>query len=219
LIIANHQSALDPPMIVLAVERQIYYLTRRTLFRPALFGKLIFSLGAIPIDQHRGGADGIRNALEVINAGYGVVIYPEGRRTPDGEIGPLQKGVLLLIRRAGVPVVPVGIAGAFEAWPIHQRWPRLGPIILPANGNNVAAVVGKPLDGKALAAMEPDAALAVLSQELHQVRAAAEKLRRRPCIAAGSLNFARSLGCPRGPSGAAALPGPPGDAPARGANL
>ena len=55
-------------------------------------------------------------------------MFPEGSRTEDGRIAPLQKGVALIVHRTNVPVVPAVIVGSFEAWPIHRRWPRRRPV-------------------------------------------------------------------------------------------
>jgi 1-acyl-sn-glycerol-3-phosphate acyltransferase len=55
-------------------------------------------------------------------------VFPEGSRSEDGRLQPVQGGVALAIRRAKVPVVPVGIAGAYEAWPRHRTLPRPGKV-------------------------------------------------------------------------------------------
>ncbi|GBD37537.1 1-acyl-sn-glycerol-3-phosphate acyltransferase [bacterium HR36] len=128
LVVANHQSFLDPVLIGMAVRRRLLYLARKTLFANAFFSWLIQSFGAIPIDQEKPTTEGIRTALELLRQQEAVVIFPEGERTPHGQMQALRPGVTLLVRRGQVPVLPIGIAGAFDVWPRHQPLPRLCPL-------------------------------------------------------------------------------------------
>jgi 1-acyl-sn-glycerol-3-phosphate acyltransferase len=176
LIIANHQSYLDPPMVGLAMWRPIHYVARRTLFRSRIFAWLIDSLGAFPIDQDSSGADGIKIALRLLKAGKAVLVFPEGARTPNGRIQALKPGVVAILRRAKTPILPVGVAGAFELWPIQRRAPVLAPLILPDRGR-VAVVVGKPIDVTPLLQLPPQEIMEILRQELQKVHAQAETVR------------------------------------------
>lgn len=128
LVVANHQSFLDPVLVGMAVRRRMVYLARKTLFVNPLFSWLIQSFGAIAIDQEKPSTEGIRTALELLKQQEGVVIFPEGERTPHGQMQELKPGVTLLVRRGQVPVLPVGIAGAYEIWPRHVALPHLCPI-------------------------------------------------------------------------------------------
>lgn len=178
LVISNHQSYLDPPMVGLALWRPIHYVARRTLFRSRLFALLIHSFGAVPIDQNTSGADGIKRALRLLRAGKAVLLFPEGARTPDGRIQPLKPGIVALLRRAKAPVLPVGIAGAFDVWPIHQPVPRLAPLIR-SDRSGIVLVVGKPIDSATLRHFLPHQIITVLQQELQKVQGQAEALRRQ----------------------------------------
>lgn len=178
LIIANHQSFFDPILVGLVSPRQLYSLARRTLF-VGRFGTLIRSLKAIELDIESVGKDGLRKILFYLERGEGVVIYPEGTRTDTGKLGPLQPGVQLLIRRTKCPVVPVGIAGAFEALPWWRKRPVLSPLFLPAGPSTMAVVAGKPLDGERLAKLSREDLLDELTRELSAVVEKAEKMRRK----------------------------------------
>jgi 1-acyl-sn-glycerol-3-phosphate acyltransferase len=179
LLIANHQSFLDPILIGLCSRRHLCYLARKTLFRIPLFAWLIRHLGAVPIDQEGIGKEGIRIILAQLRAGRAVVVFPEGTRTPDGAIHPLRPGIHLLIKRTQAPIVPVGIAGAFEAMPFWKSVPKLAPLFLPAGRAALAVSVGKPLDASRFAAMPREHALAELFAELQKVAQRAERLRRK----------------------------------------
>ena len=127
LLVSNHQSYLDPALLVIGIQRRINFMARRTLFRNKLFGMLISGLNAFPVS--RGGRDiaAMREAVRRLKAGECLLVFPEGTRTLDGEIGRLQPGVSALAGRAGVPLLPVVIDGAFRAWP-RGGLPRPYPI-------------------------------------------------------------------------------------------
>jgi 1-acyl-sn-glycerol-3-phosphate acyltransferase len=75
---------------------------------------------------------GVRRALkytgELIDEGYCPLVYPEGKRTPDGTLQPFKTGIGLMATRLRVPVVPVHLAGLFEIYSIHHDWPQRGPV-------------------------------------------------------------------------------------------
>lgn len=179
LLIANHQSYLDPALVGLAARRHLFYLARKTLFHHPTFTWLIRSLNAVPVDQEGIGIEGLRTILRLLEEGKAVIIFPEGERTRDGAIHPLQPGVQLLIKKAQVPVVPVGIAGAYDAWPCWRPIPVPAPLFMPPGKGTVAVVVGRPLAAKALADLSREQVLASLKEELQKVHDQAEQLRRK----------------------------------------
>jgi len=123
LIIANHQSQLDPLLFGLAFDRRLNYIARQSLFRFAPFRWLILSLDAIPIDRDGSGLGGLKETLKRLKRGEMVLIFPEGTRTDNGEIGTLKPGFLSVAKRAAVPLVPIVVEGAFESWPKGQSIP------------------------------------------------------------------------------------------------
>jgi 1-acyl-sn-glycerol-3-phosphate acyltransferase len=121
LLVANHQSYLDPVLVGVGLRRRVSYVARVELFGFAPFRRLIQSLDAIPIRARKIGLGGIRESLQRLRQGRLVLIFPEGGRTPDGTLQPLRPGFCTLATRADVAVIPVGIVGAFESWPRHHR--------------------------------------------------------------------------------------------------
>lgn len=129
LIVSNHQSYLDPMLLPLRLERPLNYIAKSGLFRGRVRGWLLRSVfNAFPVRQGAGDVGAVKETIRRLREGHLLNLYPEGARTADGEIGPMQPGVGLIVRRAGVPVVPAVIVGAFEAWPRQRRVFRPRPI-------------------------------------------------------------------------------------------
>ncbi len=178
LIVANHQSMLDPILVGLAARRYLSFLARHTLFDQPLLGPLIRSLNAVPIDRALG-KEGIQAVLQALAAGQAVVMFPEGERSRTGAVQPLKPGVSLLIRRVACPIVPVGIAGSFAAWNRYQTWPRLSPLFLPPTDATLAVSIGPPINPQRYLSMDRAAILEDLRQEIVRQVESAERLRRQ----------------------------------------
>lgn len=127
-MISNHQSHFDPPLVGMASRRRMNYLARDTLFRLGPFRWLIKSLDAIPIAREGIGLGGIKESLRRLKRGELVLMFPEGTRTRDGEIGRFRPGFTALAVRSKAAILPVGIEGAYSIWPHGQMLPRLGSI-------------------------------------------------------------------------------------------
>ena len=179
LVVANHQSFLDPPIVGLAARRPLVYLARKTLFRNPYFAAFIRSLNAVPIDQEGVGKEGIKTVVEQLKLGKAVLVFPEGERTPTGPMLPLKPGVHLLIKKAEAPIIPVGIAGAYDALPRWRGKPLFSPLFLPATKGAIAMVMGEPLDSRKYAAMPREDALRELHGKIKEVQEKAEILRRK----------------------------------------
>ncbi|MGD0388834.1 MAG: lysophospholipid acyltransferase family protein [Tepidisphaeraceae bacterium] len=117
LLVANHQSYLDPVLVAVHLDRPVSYLAKSELFENPYFAWFIRSLHAFPVRQGEGDVGAVREMIRLLEKGNVLNVFPEGSRTETGEIAPLEKGVALVIRKAGVPVVPVAIDGSFAAWP------------------------------------------------------------------------------------------------------
>jgi 1-acyl-sn-glycerol-3-phosphate acyltransferase len=124
LVLSNHQSNLDPILVGLSCERRLNYVARTTLFESRLFRFLVAALDAIPIDREGVGLGGLKETLKRIKRGEMVLLFPEGTRTRDGELKRMLPGFCVIARRAGVPLVPVALDGAFDAWPRQRTLPR-----------------------------------------------------------------------------------------------
>ena len=117
LIAANHASYLDPPLIGAQVQRQIAFFARKTLWKPGIASWWLDTVGTIPVDRD-GGQDvsAIKRVLRALQADWGLILFPEGTRSPDGEFQTPKAGVGFICCKAHVPVVPARIFGSFEAY-------------------------------------------------------------------------------------------------------
>jgi 1-acyl-sn-glycerol-3-phosphate acyltransferase len=181
LLVANHQSFFDPLLVGLAARRHLTFLARKTLFRNPLFGAFLRSVNCVPVDQEGVAKEGLKTAVEKLHAGHAVLIFPEGERSWKGLMQPLRPGIQLLIKRALAPIVPVGVAGAFEAYPRTAKLPRFSPLFLPANRKGPLAVsIGRPLDPKLLLELPRARLLTELFNAIRAEQIKAERLRRQP---------------------------------------
>ena len=113
----------------MGVNRRMNYLARDTLFTFPPFRWLIHSVDAIPIDREGLGLSGVKESLRRLKRGEMVVVFPEGTRTRDGEIGRFRPGFTALASRSGAAILPVAIEGAFAAWPRWQPFPGRGRVL------------------------------------------------------------------------------------------
>jgi 1-acyl-sn-glycerol-3-phosphate acyltransferase len=120
----NHVSFMDPVLISIPIHRPLHYMTLEPFFRKPVLGRLIRWCRAFPVREDEVDRRAVRTALGLLRAGEPVVIFPEGGRSPDGTLQPFRPGAFRLALQTETPVVPVTIAGGFEAWPAHRRLPR-----------------------------------------------------------------------------------------------
>ena len=128
LTVANHESYLDPMLVGYLHRRPMSFLAEAYLFKFKPLGWLFRKVNAFPIQQGRGDVGAMKMLIALLQQGELLNVFPEGSRTPNGKLQAVQGGVALAIRRAKVPVVPVGIAGAYAAWPRHQLAPKFGKV-------------------------------------------------------------------------------------------
>jgi 1-acyl-sn-glycerol-3-phosphate acyltransferase len=149
LLLSNHQCYLDPIFCAGLLPMRMCYMARDTLFRNPILGWMIRSVNAIPVKRGHGDIGAMKAVIERLNRGLPVCLFPEGTRTADGKITAVKPGVALLSRRAKVPVVPMVIDGAFEAWPRHNKIFGLG--------YHIVAYYGKPISAERIKEMGDEA--------------------------------------------------------------
>jgi len=108
---ANHQSNADPPLIVHASPRPVWFMAKRGLFAWAVPRYFLRNLHAFPVDRDGRDLDALAWALEALRQDKALLIFPEGTRSPRALREPLSDGLAYLALKSGAPIVPVGITG------------------------------------------------------------------------------------------------------------
>ena len=124
VLASNHQSFLDILLLGGCVPRHVAFVARDTLADWRWLAFVMRQSGAVLVKRGTSDRRALRQMADHLEAGDMVVIYPEGTRTRDGSLQEFKGGALLAARLARVPIVPVGIRGAFEAWPRGKSLPR-----------------------------------------------------------------------------------------------
>lgn len=119
IFMSNHASNLDPPVLIPVIPGRCSVLVKKELYRVPVLGTGMRLAQLVPVDRsdQEAAIESVRAAIEVLQQGFHMVIYPEGTRTSEGLLLPFKKGPFHLAMDSGVPVVPVTILGTYESWP------------------------------------------------------------------------------------------------------
>ena len=136
ILASNHQSYFDPPLVGICSRRGVYYLARKTLLQIPLLGKLLPHINVILVDRDGNDMSALKSVIRTVKSGHGVVLFPEGTRSPNGQLQPGKAGIGLVIAKTRAPVQPMRIFGSFEAFPKGSGKITATPITV---------VVGEPI--------------------------------------------------------------------------
>jgi len=136
IVACNHVSFWDPPIVGMAIPREVHFLAKRQLFRNRIFGWLISCFNAIPIDRDRMDRMALRRCQDLLRSDHAVLIFPEGTRQKSRQLGQALPGVGALALATGVPVIPAYVSGTQAFWRNVIRRGRL------------SVRFGKPLAGE-----------------------------------------------------------------------
>ncbi|MSR23049.1 MAG: 1-acyl-sn-glycerol-3-phosphate acyltransferase [Gemmatimonadetes bacterium] len=126
ILVANHQSALDPVLLQSSCPRTVYTMTKSTQFASPFFRVFLGWTRTFPTRRYRVDPQSVRILLRLLGEGEAVCLYPEGERSWDGVLQPLRKGAVRVLLHDGVPVIPVGIEGTYDVLPRWASRPRRG---------------------------------------------------------------------------------------------
>ena len=136
ILAVNHTSYFDPPLAGICSRRGVYVLARKTLLKWPFFGPLFPAMNVIPVERDGNDMSALREVIKKIKEGNGVVLFPEGTRSKDGNIQPARAGIGFVIAKTGAPVLPMRIFGAYDAFPKNSK--RL-------HFTQITVVIGEPL--------------------------------------------------------------------------
>jgi 1-acyl-sn-glycerol-3-phosphate acyltransferase len=128
VVVANHGSHLDPPLLGHALGRPVAFMAKAELFRVPLLGPIIRACGAYPVSRGASDREAIRTAGDRLEEGWAVGVFIDGSRQRDGRVNHPQPGAALLAARAGVPLLPVAILNSHRALGRGQALPRPVPV-------------------------------------------------------------------------------------------
>lgn len=139
VIMANHLSYLDIPVLFAAIPLTINFIGKKELKKVPMLGWYMALSGMIFIDRENASKahKSIVKATDLVRKGKNVVIFPEGTTSNDGQIKAFKKGGFVLAKDAGVPIVPVRIEGSHLVWPDNQ--------MMNLRNGKVKVIIGKPV--------------------------------------------------------------------------
>ena len=111
LVVSNHASHFDPPLLSNCVRRPVSYMAKEELFRVPVFRQAIQLYGAYPVKRGVGDRTAIKSALSRLEQGWAVGVFLQGTRTPDARVPSPKLGAALLAAKAQVPLLPVSLWG------------------------------------------------------------------------------------------------------------
>jgi len=128
VVISNHASYFDPPIVSNCVRRPVAYMAKEELFDIPILAQAIKLYGAYPVSRGSADRNAIRAALEYLNKGWAVGVFLQGTRTSDGKITDPKRGALLLAAKAKAPILPVSVWGTEKILEKGSVIPRAVPI-------------------------------------------------------------------------------------------
>lgn len=139
IYVSNHQSHFDVPVIFSEVPRHIRFVAKAELYRIPILGAAMKAIGCIKVDRRGGGKDRETMAAAVndVREKVSILFFAEGTRSDDGVLKPFKKGAFMLALQAGVPIVPMAIAGTRHILPKGGKWVH--------GGQRAAIVIGDPI--------------------------------------------------------------------------
>jgi len=135
LIVANHTSFLDPLLICAVMPRVVHYITYSFFYDHPAIHWYCKRVCCIPVRKAGNDIAALKHTFRLLKQGELIGIFPEGRRSETGRLVTGEPGVGLIALKANVPIVPIGIAGAYQAFPKGAKWPKPTAITL---------TIGKP---------------------------------------------------------------------------
>jgi len=134
IVVANHLSFIDPPLLGASLPRRLVFLAKRELFH-GLGGWFVRAYGAIEVHRGEFARQGLVRAEAALHRGLALGVFPEGKRHPRGGMGPAHAGAVLLACRTGAPLLPVGITGSERVQRLRDIWCR----------PTIRVIVGRPI--------------------------------------------------------------------------
>jgi 1-acyl-sn-glycerol-3-phosphate acyltransferase len=131
VFMANHLSFIDGPLLVMLIPHRVRVILKKVIFRIPVLGTAMRYVGFVPVDRRgiKAGKTSVKRAARLMRElGYSFLVFPEGTRSRDGNLGKFKRGGFFLALESGAPIVPIAIKGTFELMPKGSFFPRRGDI-------------------------------------------------------------------------------------------
>ncbi len=125
IIASNHVSYLDPAVIAASLNRKVYFITKKEVFKNTFIGFILKNLNAFPVDRENVDILAFKKAINILREEKILGIFPEGTRSSDGELQELKLGTIKIAMKTGAPILPVGIIGTHKIYPRGIKFPIL----------------------------------------------------------------------------------------------
>ena len=160
---SNHTSYMDTPVIFAALPFQFRILAKKELWPIAFIGWYLDRSGQIPIDtvNPHTTLSSLGVGVKALRSGMSLFVFPEGKRTPNGELQTFLSGAAYLAIRAQVPLVPLALSGVYDLLPIHTRhlYPR-----------ELTLTAGEPIETKGMTPRQTNELTAQLHDAIEALR-------------------------------------------------
>ena len=128
LVVSNHASNFDPPIVSCSVRRPVAFMAKEELFDVPVLGQAIRLYGAYPVNRLSADRSAIRSALQCLEQGWATGVFLQGTRTPDGKITQPKLGAALIAAKAKAPLLPVSLWGTEKIEQKGSAIPQLVPV-------------------------------------------------------------------------------------------
>lgn len=166
ILMANHESYLDVPALIASCPVPLRFVARKEVFKAPIMGAAMWATGQISIDRsdRTKAIESLRRAAKQVSSGRTVLLFPEGTRSSDGELGTFKKGGFMLALEAGVPIVPIGLAGTRGLVP-RGTWMY--------SRSRVSIVVGEPIPTAGMSVEDREGLMQTVRERIEEARAVA----------------------------------------------
>lgn len=173
LVIANHTSFYDPPIVAAICPEEVHFLARASLFTKPFFGWFIRKLNAHPVNRDGADPRALRQVHDLLIRGYKVILFPEGARSEDGKLRPFRSGLGFLAYKAKSQIIPIYIDGAHKIWQRGKKFPRLW--------GNIVCVIGKPIQSQSFQTSDRKKAIEDMTNSAQQAVGALKEWLHKGC--------------------------------------
>lgn len=166
---SNHLSYMDTPALFANLPFQFRILANHYLFKIPFIGWHLTRSGQVPIDQSnlRSQISGLNKGVATLKSGMPILLFPEGGRTPDGQVKSMMSGAAFMAIKAQVPIVPLCLVGTHELMPMH---------VYALNPRPLKMIVGDPIVTTGLTTKDAETVIQKLFQSIFDMYLAHHKL-------------------------------------------